>query len=110
MPRDKSGEPLSILACEPTERLATVFDRADRIGRHVAVVVPTSRKTLCVFTLSRTATTMKPGSHPDDCMLHPDTEIGMLLVYLREVKPVARCHMVSPTRKVELIEDGLARC
>jgi hypothetical protein len=109
MPRGRNSAPLPILIATPTDKLSRVFADADRIGKHVAVVVAESRNTFAVVTLTSRVMKTNVGEHPDDCMLHPNSELGMLLVYLRDVNPVARCRFTAPTRKIELVDNGRAR-
>jgi hypothetical protein len=108
MPRDRDGTPWPMLTAESTDRLGDLFKQADRIGKDVAIIARVNRHQFCVLALSKHATRRKPGAHPDDCVLHPDIELSMLLMYLRDVKPTARCHLRSPGRKIELVEDVLS--
>ena len=103
------GVPRPIIAALPDDRVSDVFNQLARYDCSATLVTPVGEDRLAIVALYPAACAVEgsDGHHEggEDCPIHRDTEIGMLLLYLR-THPHLRCTVVSPACEMELVDDG----
>ena len=104
--RDSHGG-IPLLVALPTDTMGEVFARLRNKHPDGANVVTTSAGELVALSMERVEL-VDGGCTPtvqDDCPVHPDTQVAMLIAYLRERTAGVRCYEVAPDYEMALVPD-----
>jgi hypothetical protein len=96
------GAPVPIVVALPQDRLGDVFKELARCCCPAVVASFTDDDEFALIHF----TPGDPGedcADHEDCQLHPETELSMLLLYLAHARGPVRCHIVNPQGELELI-------
>jgi hypothetical protein len=101
--RDEQGQVPVVVALED-DTVGYVFDRAKDLGGSCSLAVPTSYGTSYVD-LKRQQGSAPVDAHQDRCVVHLDSEVGMLLDLLAETKQPLVLSL-QPDTRLQLLDDG----
>lgn len=103
---DGSGE-TAILAALYDDPISIFFNVAEDLGTGFLVTsTPTGGLAILHFTPSQNDAVSTPDE--DECPLHPDSEVGMLVEYVSKVRGPVRCSLYCPECDIELVDEGTA--
>lgn len=104
------GREVPIVVALPGERMADLFARLTQSEDHVvlATIMPFGDHAhLELVSIQRAAEgneALEAGE--DECPLHQDTTVAMLLTYLQALRKPVRCHLLSPDVTLEILTDN----
>jgi hypothetical protein len=104
-PATEPGE-IPIIAALWDDPVSLFFEEVGKAGRPGYLVTREKDAELVIMSFRNSPNHAPMTDHSDDCPVHPDSEIGMLVEYILEVRGPVRCNLAFPDCEVTLVDDG----
>lgn len=98
-----------VMSALPDDTMAGLFKRVRAINGplHVAVRADGGFELFVMEPCTRPRHAYAPSGEQDDCLVSPDTHVGMVLEYLHVRGAPIFCHEALPSVALKLVDEGL---
>jgi hypothetical protein len=100
----RSGDHV-VLPALPDDTMGTFFDQLRRSGGTIYIAVPEDEE-ITVLSLAQTPPRPHAESAEDDCPIHRDTQIQMVVELLRVIRAPLPCCEAAPGVTLELVDEA----
>jgi hypothetical protein len=97
---------LPVLVALPSDRMGTIFELLAVRYHKGANLVTRTTSGVSVVTFHRAPKHLRMSPLPPECPVHVDSEVSMLVEYLRLHRGPVTCRPVETGYEMELVEDG----
>lgn len=93
----------------PDDTMGVFFDQLRQSAGTIYIGVPENAG-IAVLSLAQTQRPKHAAPSRDDCPIHRDTQLKMVIDYLRMSKGPLRCHEATPSITLELVDERPPVC